>query len=446
MAIQGIKFIGIALYPIFLYMHIRSLVGYKPLSRLTVALFFVVPAFTAIAVAADPWLHLIVEKYVFTGSFPNRTLIYFRYGSWFFVHTAYSYLFILPALWMLFRMYFLSPRRFRRPVCMLFIAALVMIAVNAVVISGIIDSEFDFTVFTVLTTLILCFHALTIMKSANILMVSREHIYNNISVMIFILDMNKTILDCNDKAAELLKSLSITPFGCEYNHFITTWSEKHNGRVSPYDPNILTIISGAKESHNRIVLEEMIVHGDHLGYMVMVQEITPLYVLFRYLEDSAMFDPLTGLYNRNIYNEKLILLKNEQSLPLGIIIGDVNNLKVVNDTQGHLVGDKLLRTVADILKACAPENAFVIRFGGDEFAIIIPCTSHEACAQIIDKINLRCSEVNDEHFGTPSIALGNALVTDLSQEIEQVIKEADEKMYCDKYDRRRKNKWEQRNT
>ena len=83
-------------------------------------------------------------------------------------------------------------------------------------------------------------------------------------------------------------------------------------------------------------------------------------------------DSLTNLYNRAFFEAEKKRLDTERQLPLSIIMGDVNGLKLTNDTYGHIEGDKLLIAIANILKKCCRKEEIITRIGGDEFCIILP--------------------------------------------------------------------------
>ncbi|HZK71970.1 MAG TPA: transporter substrate-binding domain-containing protein, partial [Clostridia bacterium] len=80
-------------------------------------------------------------------------------------------------------------------------------------------------------------------------------------------------------------------------------------------------------------------------------------------------DQLTNLYNRRFYEEEMSRLDVKRNLPLTVAIGDVNGLKLINDSFGHGVGDNLLLRVAEVLKCNCRADDIISRFGGDEFAI-----------------------------------------------------------------------------
>ncbi|AGB41438.1 PAS domain S-box/diguanylate cyclase (GGDEF) domain-containing protein [Halobacteroides halobius DSM 5150] len=143
-------------------------------------------------------------------------------------------------------------------------------------------------------------------------------------------------------------------------------------------------------------------------------------------------DCLTGLYNRSGYQKKLSQLDNRNNLPLSIIMGDVNGLKIINDMFGHDKGDKLLEEIARILeKITRDQNDIVARWGGDEFGIILPNTNHQQANKIIARINEECAESKFSPL-KPRIALGVATKKDFNQKLDDIINEAEGKMYQDK--------------
>lgn len=165
-----------------------------------------------------------------------------------------------------------------------------------------------------------------------------------------------------------------------------------------------------------------------IGIVGLARDITEQ----RQLEDRLRYlsytDILTGLYNRTSFEEKIKYKNKEENLPLGIIMGDVNGLKLINDTFGHLEGDKLLVSIAKVLKNSCGESADIYRWGGDEFVIIIPKTSEEQCKVIIENIKRKCKE-ETETLIELSISLGDAIQISLDQNIYNLLKEAEEIVY-----------------
>jgi diguanylate cyclase (GGDEF)-like protein/PAS domain S-box-containing protein len=146
-------------------------------------------------------------------------------------------------------------------------------------------------------------------------------------------------------------------------------------------------------------------------------------------------DVQTGLYNRAFFEEESKRLDTERQLPLSVIIGDVNGLKLTNDTFGHTQGDKILVEIANILKNCCRDEDIMARIGGDEFCILLPQTGTEVAQTICNRIHRACEDYKsglDEEVLNPSISLGYATKTNAGELIESIIKEADNNMYKQK--------------
>ena len=142
-------------------------------------------------------------------------------------------------------------------------------------------------------------------------------------------------------------------------------------------------------------------------------------------------DKLTGLYNRAFFEEELSRLDTERQLPLSLIMGDVNGLKLINDALGHESGDRLLRKVAEILRNSCRKEDIIARWGGDEFIILLPKTKAHCAERICERIQEKSRSSSD--FPIPiSISLGTASKSDSQQDVQAIIKEAEDKMYRNK--------------
>lgn len=142
----------------------------------------------------------------------------------------------------------------------------------------------------------------------------------------------------------------------------------------------------------------------------------------------SFHDELTGLYNRNYFQHELKRLNTKRQFPLSIIIGDVNGLKLTNDVFGHLEGDKLLKTIAEILKKSCRTEDIISRWGGDEFIILLPKTTEEIAAKRCDEIKTQCLKWNDIII-KPSISLGYKTKYNIEESLYDIIKDAEYFMY-----------------
>jgi len=140
------------------------------------------------------------------------------------------------------------------------------------------------------------------------------------------------------------------------------------------------------------------------------------------------YDQLTGLYNRRFYEEELRRLDTERNLPLTMVMGDVNGLKLINDSFGHVVGDELLKKVAVVIRSGCREGDIIARLGGDEFVILLPKTDAFETEQIIKRINDLSLKEKVSSIDI-SISFGYETKDNEEEKIEDIFRNAEDHMY-----------------
>ncbi len=140
-------------------------------------------------------------------------------------------------------------------------------------------------------------------------------------------------------------------------------------------------------------------------------------------------DELTGLYNKTFFDIKIQeLSKDNGCLPISLLVGDMNGLKFINDVFGHNAGDNWLKRTALIFQqACRPGD-IIARWGGDEFAVILPKTDKDTALRIGHQINAACKNIRETDV-LLSISLGVATKDDHAADLSEVLKEAERLMY-----------------
>jgi len=149
------------------------------------------------------------------------------------------------------------------------------------------------------------------------------------------------------------------------------------------------------------------------------------------IEYMSFHDSLTGLYNRRFFEEQLKRLDNPRNLPLSIIMGDVNGLKLINDAFGHKTGDKLLEMIGEIISTSIRGNDIAARWGGDEFTILLPNSGADAAEVLINRIQKKIKSASFEH-GKISISFGLDTKKDKEEDINEKFTSAEEFMYQNK--------------
>jgi len=171
--------------------------------------------------------------------------------------------------------------------------------------------------------------------------------------------------------------------------------------------------------------------GEIVGSVVTFMDITERKKNEENIKYLSSHDSLTGLYNRMYFDCKLKEIDNKKNLPISIIFGDVNGLKLTNDIFGHTAGDTLLNKSAEILKKVCRAKDIVARVGGDEFVILMINTEAREAKQVISSIK---KEFYKEKIiaikGSMAVGCDTKASTDIN--IERTMENAENKMYKDK--------------
>lgn len=258
---------------------------------------------------------------------------------------------------------------------------------------------------------------------------------------IYIHDINTgNIIDVNQKALDM--------FGYQLHEAFSISMENGVSKVSRYTPiDIHKIMRKVSEGEPQIFewlakhkngklfwvevnLKKAVIGGEE-RLLAIVRDISKRKKIERELIYISLHDPLTGLYNRAHFTKETDKLSNT-STTLGIIICDVDYLKFINDTMGHILGDMMLKNIANIIKKTFSKNEIVARIGGDEFAILLKDCNEIIVKALINKLYDALETFNQTNTEIHlSISCGYAISS--KKPTALLLQEADDQMYREKF-------------
>jgi len=202
------------------------------------------------------------------------------------------------------------------------------------------------------------------------------------------------------------------------------------------DPVQDSVLQLEFESENGIEYYEIKIHhlilssGKKGGGVAVVRNVTKQIIQQREWQEKAELDGLTQINNRKALERKYNAIEDG---PISIIVIDIDKFKTVNDTYGHLTGDKVLIKVVEAMKNCVRDTDIIGRLGGDEFCIILEECSADRCQEIIARLFEAVKKqeyIKDENFPEIQISIGASTDIEVGKHsFEDVYKEADSMLY-----------------
>lgn len=221
----------------------------------------------------------------------------------------------------------------------------------------------------------------------------------------------------------------------EYAHTLSRFANILNGSISA---------EKVAEETEKIISEtqsmESAQHKLELQMSNVLSEVDLLRKELEQVREESLIDALTGISNRKAFDAALdhtINSSRERNASFTVLLADIDRFKKFNDTYGHLVGDKVLRFVASTLKRCVKGKDMAARFGGEEFAVILPHTDQNGAYTVAEQIRKEVSsgKLKDKASGgaygriTISIGVAQFYSSDLSNDL---IRRADRALYLAK--------------
>ncbi len=267
-----------------------------------------------------------------------------------------------------------------------------------------------------------------------------EKLLENSADAIGIMDERGRITRWNKRAAKISGFLYQEMLGRHFSEFYADREEmqrmlsvlRQHGEVNDYEVNLVRKEGQAVPCSVSIsVLKNE--EEETIGSISIIRDLSEWKETLRKLEEMSIRDYLTGLYNRNFFEEEMQRLSDGRYAPVSLIICDLDELKLINDTQGHQAGDEMLIQAAEILRSNFRSSDIVARIGGDEFAVLLTQTGPETAKTLIDRLQEALEKFNRSSPLFPlSLSMGYAVAEKAPMDMQALFREADNRMYRDK--------------
>lgn len=270
---------------------------------------------------------------------------------------------------------------------------------------------------------------------------SIKKILNNLTMGIVIIDENRDFIYSNDLTTKIT-GYTLAEIKNLKQWFAAAYPDKDKRRE--IQKSLEDNLKNSK-NYNR-VLEIRTKNNEKKHIEFRVNKISDDYLLVNLIDVSkriarekeieylSYHDKLTDLYNRRYFENEMERLDGSRRYPVSIIIGDLDNLKEVNDNFGHLIGDNYLQNSALIFKELLRSEDIIARIGGDEFAVLLAETDAQATNLICNRIKEKFDEFNSQNELPVEfkISLGFATAVDEEEKLVECYNRADQNMYKNK--------------
>jgi diguanylate cyclase (GGDEF)-like protein/PAS domain S-box-containing protein len=430
----------------------------KWLTRRNVVLLWIIPILNMVMAATNEWHGLI-----WTGFSPGPSgsnLLIYHHGPWFWIHVASIYVYILIATRLLVRSALHTSVLHRRQGAAILLATVppwigsILYITDLFPIPGlnIIPMSFVVTGLLLLGTMFR-FHLFDLVP------VARDTLVERMSDAVLVLDAQNRIVDINPAAHQLLGTTSAC-IGKSAEQVLVKWPDLVALSRRSADTRTEMLLDQEEPRYFDVRISPLRDHGGRFaGQLIGFRDITQRYLaetelqqanmrlvgqlevidlLRAQLQEQAIRDALTGLYNRRYLEETLpreLARATRERYPVALVMLDIDRFKTVNDTFGHKAGDLMLQGLGKLLRTQTRRDDIACRYGGEEFVLVFPGMSSELAHQRAEQLRLSFQalrvQYEDQDFSA-TISGGVASFPDHGETDEDLLRAADQALYAAK--------------
>ena len=380
--------------------------------------------------------HQLFYTSVELAKYGETTMVKLGHGVLFYIHQAILFVFVVIMSTFMINLYAKGGKQLRKRLIPLIICIAVAFAADIFNVLSVVPIDLMPIFMTALATVM----TMTIRKynMLDLLSIASGAALDTMYDSIIILENDWTFLFCNDSAERLFPQILDMTFAddvtrldgwpkelgpqtqpCEVTFSVT----QENGDIFTYMARVSAVINEQKKQ---------------IGWSIVIRDDTVVTHLMERLEAQAAHDPLTGIYNRRHFMavfEKELSASSRLAMGLSLIMFDIDYFKDVNDTYGHLVGDKVLRHVTKTIQTQLRTYDMFARYGGEEFVILTIADEEGGLEMLANRLRLSLEKnvFSDGELKIPVTAsFGAVLLQPALTTIDDAIVTVDKAMYTAK--------------
>lgn len=359
------------------YLFYREFYGKKRFTPIQLALFFLIPVLSMLALQAFPLVRLhYADIWYNTNGYISS--VGHTNGLTYYLGTVLNYICIFLSLKLILGRIWRGSKLQRRQSLLLFSGWLAPLAANVAFIFFGGDQSYDLTPITYVTSMAILLYVALTHNLLDVLPLARTQVIDALEDAFVVCDDDFYFLDANLSAKRLFPELATLEPGESM--------ERVKGFQSEGQVRVLT---GGETRYYKVVATHIQQSTNSSGICVVFRDITEENRLLENLHYQATVDSLTGLYNRGTFLDlarEALGVGRQKRHAFALLMIDVDHFKRVNDTYGHPCGDAVLKKIADIVKNDFGEADVTGRYGGEEFAVLLVNISDDQARSAAERL------------------------------------------------------------
>ena len=406
-----IEYIGIPFISVFWFLFAFEYNRYAINSKLLYASLFVLPVVTVVLLYTNGYHYLYYSEFGVDngGSFPVAS---FTKGAWYYVQFAYSQILSFAGVVLFYSMTRKARGYRKRQANAIFIASIIPWCGNILEQLGVTLPGIDMEPFYLALPLPVFSIAMTRLLMFNIAPIARTKVFETMRTPVLVLDKDFNIADYNQFASKVLPELTQEVIGLSAHEVFEEHEDFMDNIQAMGDvPVEVELRHGGEMLYFSVSTTKLVSSsGNGLGFAVLLYDITENKRLLKKLHKMASLDALTQVYSRLFFVDTCMIEVNRVSRyggSLSFILIDIDHFKQVNDTFGHVAGDFVLKGVTSAFSKVLRASDVVGRYGGEEFAILLPETDFEGAKNLAERLR-------NEVRNTPTVYEGSRIDVTIS--------------------------------